>query len=211
MIGLVKKDLLVIKSNLKIILAVLVALLLLTSQEGGSSAIFFLPIIGVMIFISTFSYDEFNNWNSYVVTLPNGRRNAIIAKYIATIIIIVVLSLVSIITTTGFNYIMNGTINMTETTTALLGTILSTSILVALLYPIMIQYGALNGRIIIFIVVIGIGVIGAILSKYVDVNNLINQINSLESYGSILVPIISIILLGISYFISKKLFQKKEF
>lgn len=211
MIGLVKKDLLVIKSNLKIILAVLVALLLLTSQEGGSSAIFILPIIGVMMFISTFSYDEFNNWNSYVVTLPNGRRNAIIAKYIATIIIIVILSLVSIITTTGFNYIMNGTINMTETTTALLGTILSTSILVALLYPIMIQYGALNGRIIIFIVVIGIGVIGAILSKYVDVNNLINQINSLESYGSILVPIISIILLGISYFISKKLFQKKEF
>lgn len=211
MIGLVKKDLLVIKSNLKIILAVLVALILLISQEGGSSAIFILPIIGVMMFISTFSYDEFNNWNSYVVTLPNGRRNAIIAKYIATIIIIVILSLVSIITTTGFNYIMNGTINMTETTTALLGTILSTSILVALLYPIMIQYGALNGRIIIFIVVIGIGVIGAILSKYVDVNNLINQINSLESYGSILVPIISIILLGISYFISKKLFQKKEF
>lgn len=211
MIGLVKKDLLVIKSNLKIILAVLVALLLLISQEGGSSAIFILPIIGVMMFISTFSYDEFNNWNSYVVTLPNGRRNAIIAKYIATIIIIVILSLVSIITTTGFNYIMNGTINMTETTTALLGTILSTSILVALLYPIMIQYGALNGRIIIFIVVIGIGVIGAILSKYVDVNNLINQINSLEFYGSILVPIISIILLGISYFISKKLFQKKEF
>ena len=211
MIGLVKKDLLVIKSNLKIILAVLVALLLLISQEGGSSAIFILPIIGVMMFISTFSYDEFNNWNSYVVTLPNGRRNAIIAKYIATIIIIVILSLVSIITTTGFNYIMNGTINMTEITTALLGTILSTSILVALLYPIMIQYGALNGRIIIFIVVIGIGVIGAILSKYVDVNNLINQINSLESYGSILVPIISIILLGISYFISKKLFQKKEF
>ena len=211
MIGLVKKDLLVIKSNLKIILAVLVALLLLISQEGGNSAIFILPIIGVMMFISTFSYDEFNNWNSYVVTLPNGRRNAIIAKYIATIIIIVILSLVSIITTTGFNYIMNGTINMTETTTALLGTILSTSILVALLYPIMIQYGALNGRIIIFIVVIGIGVIGAILSKYVDVNNLINQINSLESYGSILVPIISIILLGISYFISKKLFQKKEF
>ena len=209
MIGLVKKDLLVIKSNLKIILAVLVALLLLISQEGGSSAIFILPIIGVMMFISTFSYDEFNNWNSYVVTLPNGRRNAIIAKYIATIIIIVILSLVSIITTTGFNYIMNGTINMTETTTALLGTILSTSILVALLYPIMIQYGALNGRIIIFIVVIGIGVIGAILSKYVDVNNLINQINSLESYGSILVTIISIILLGISYFISKKLFQKK--
>lgn len=211
MIGLVKKDLLVIKSNLKIILAVLVALLLLTSQEGGSSAIFILPIIGVMMFISTFSYDEFDNWNSYVATLPNGRKNAIIAKYIATIILIIALSLVSVIATIGFSYLTNGTINITETTTALLGTILSTSILVAFLYPIMIQYGALNGRIIIFIVVIGIGVIGAILSKYVDVNNLINQINSLESYGSILVPIISIILLGISYFISKKLFQKKEF
>ena len=29
---------------------------------------------------------EFNNWNSYVATLPNGRKNAIIAKYIATIL-----------------------------------------------------------------------------------------------------------------------------
>lgn len=211
MIGLVKKDLLVIKSNLKIILAVLVALLLLTSQEGGSSAIFILPIIGVMMFISTFSYDEFNNWNSYVATLPNGRKNAIIAKYIATMIIIIILSIISIIATIGLNYFTSGTINMTETIAAFLATILSTSILVSLLYPIMIQYGALNGRIIIFIVVIGIGVIGAIVSRYMNLNNVIEQINKIEAYGSILVPIISCLLLAISYLVSEKLFQKKEF
>lgn len=211
MIGLVKKDLLVIKSNLKIILAVLVALLLLTSQEGGSSAIFILPIIGVMMFISTFSYDEFNNWNSYVATLPNGRKNAIIAKYIATMIIIIILSIISIIATIGLNYFTIGTINMTETIAAFLATILSTSILVSLLYPIMIQYGALNGRIIIFIVVIGIGVIGAIVSRYMNLNNVIEQINKIEAYGSILVPIISCLLLAISYLVSEKLFQKKEF
>ena len=40
----------------------------------------------------------------------------------------------------------------------------------------MIQYGALNGRIIIFIVVIGIGVIGAIVSRYMNLNNVIEQI-----------------------------------
>lgn len=211
MMGLVKKDLLVIKSNLKIILAVLVALLLLTSQEGGSSAIFILPIIGVMMFISTFSYDEFNNWNSYVATLPNGRKNAIIAKYIATMIIIIILSIISIIATIGLNYFTSGTINMTETIAAFLATILSTSILVSLLYPIMIQYGALNGRIIIFIVVIGIGVIGAIVSRYMNLNNVIEQINKIEAYGSILVPIISCLLLAISYLVSEKLFQKKEF
>ena len=211
MIGLVKKDLLVIKSNLKIILAVLVALILLFSQEGESSTIFILPIIGIMMFISTFSYDEFNNWNSYVATLPNGRKNAIIAKYIATIIIIIALSIISIITTIGLSYLTNATINMSEIITALLTTILSTSILVALLYPIMIQYGALNGRIIIFVVIIGIGILGAFVSQFVDFSKLITWFNSLEVYGNILIPIVSLILLGISYLISVKLYQKKEF
>ena len=75
----------------------------------------------------------------------------------------------------------------------------------------MIQYGALNGRIIIFIVVIGIGVIGAIVSRYMNLNNVIEQINKIEAYGSILVPIISCLLLAISYLVSEKLFQKKEF
>ena len=164
-----------------------------------------------MMFISTFSYDEFNNWNRYVATLPNGRKNAIIAKYIATMIIIIILSIISIIATIGLNYFTSGTINMTETIAAFLATILSTSILVSLLYPIMIQYGALNGRIIIFIVVIGIGVIGAIVSRYMNLNNVIEQINKIEAYGSILVPIISCLLLAISYLVSEKLFQKKEF
>lgn len=211
MFGLVKKDLFVIKHNLKVVFAIFVALLFLSFQEGDGSAIFILPMIGVILFISTFSYDEFNHCNSYIVALPDGRRNAIKAKYLATILIICVLAFLSLVTTTLINYFQGDAIHFNYIMEAFMGTILSTSLLVFLLYPVMIQFGAVNGRIIVFVVIIGIAIIGTILSRFMELEKVLLFINSLEVYWMILVPVISVLLLGISYLISSRLFLKKEF
>ena len=83
MIGFNKKDLFIIKANLKSLLIIFVLYLMLAIQ-GTFDVTFIIPLIGIMLFISTFSYDDFNNWNSYAVTLPNGRKNVVRAKYIAS-------------------------------------------------------------------------------------------------------------------------------
>lgn len=165
MLGLIKKDFLLIKANLKSMAIIFIVYLILAFQ-GTFDVTFVIPLIGIMLFISTFSYDDFNNWNSYAVTLPDGRRNVVRAKYIASIILTVVLGAVTLAIGIGISYTKTNGINLNEIISSLMGTVLSSVIIIALLYPIVFKFGATNGR---------------------------------------------IILLGISYLISNKIYKSKEF
>lgn len=210
MLGLIKKDFLIIKANLKSMVITFIVYLMLAFQ-GTFDVTFIIPIIGIMLFISTFSYDDFNNWNSYAVTLPDGRRNVVRAKYIASIILTVVLGIIALAIGIGISYIKTNAINLNEIISSLMGTALSSITIISLLYPIVFKFGATNGKIILFVVVFGIGGIVALVSNFIDMTSVINMINGLDNYSLIAIPIISVILLGISYLISNKIYQNKEF
>ena len=210
MLGLIKKDLLLIKANLKSMIIIFVIYIMLAFQ-GTFDVTFIIPIIGIMLFISTFSYDDFNNWNSYAVTLPNGRKNVVRAKYIVSIILMIILAVVAFSIGIGISYIKTNSINLDEIISSLMGTMLSSVIIISLLYPIVFKFGATNGRIILFAVVFGIAGIGTLIAQFIDMTPIINIINKLDNYLLIAIPIIYIILLGISYLISSKIYQNKEF
>ena len=210
MLGLIKKDFLLIKANSKQMVIIFIVYLMLAFQ-GTFDVTFIIPLIGIMLFISTFSYDDFNNWNSYAVTLPNGRKNVVRAKYIASIILTIILAIVSLTIGIGISYTKTNSINLDEIISSLMGTMLSCVIIISLLYPIVFKFGATNGRIILFAVVFGIAGIGALIAQFVDTTPIINMINRLDSYSLIAIPIISVILIGISYLISNKIYQNKEF
>ena len=210
MLGLIKKDFLIIKANLKSMVITFIVYLMLAFQ-GTFDVTFIIPIIGIMLFISTFSYDDFNNWNSYAVTLPDGRRNVVRAKYIASIILTVVLGIIALAIGIGISYIKTNAINLNEIISSLMGTALSSITIISLLYPIVFKFGATNEKIILFAVVFGIGGIVALVSNFIDMTSVINMINGLDNYSLIAIPIISVILLGISYLISNKIYQNKEF
>ena len=209
MLWLIKKDFLLIKANLKSMVIIFIVYLILAFQ-GTFDVTFIVPIIGIILFISTFSYDDFNNWNSYAVTLPNGRKNVVRAKYIASIILTVILGVIALAIGVGISYTKTNSINLDEIISSLMGTMLSSVIIITLLYPIVFKFGATNGRIILFAVVFGIAGIGALIAQFVDTTPIINMINRLDSYSLIAIPIISAILLGISYLISNKIYQNKE-
>ena len=96
MLGLIKKDLLMIKCNLKLIIIMFVVFIV-TTLNNNMSIIFMPCFISVMVFISTFSYDEYNNWNSYLVTLPNGRQRVVISKYVTSLFLCLLSILITII------------------------------------------------------------------------------------------------------------------
>lgn len=210
MLGLVKKDFLIIKANAKS-MAIIFAIYIVLTVQGTFDVTFVVPLIGIMLFISTFSYDDFNNWNSYAVTLPDGRKNVVRSKYIASIILTIILGILSLAIGIGVAYTKTNNINVDEIISSLMGTMLSSVIIISLLYPIMFKFGATNGRIILFAVIFGIAGIGALIAQFVDMTFAINMINGLDNYSLIAIPIISVILLGISYLISNKIYQHKEF
>ncbi len=210
MLGLIKKDFLLIKANSKS-MAIIFVIYLMLAFQGTFDVTFIVPLIGIMLFISTFSYDDFNNWNSYAVTLPDGRKNVVRAKYIASIILTIILGILSLTIGVGIGYAKTNSINLDEIISSLMGTILSSVIIISLLYPIVFKFGATNGRIILFAVVFGIAGIIGIISNFADMTFVINMVNKLDNYSFIVIPMLSIILLGISYLISNKIYQNKEF
>ena len=210
MLGLIKKDFLLIKANLKSMAIIFIVYLILAFQ-GTFDVTFIIPLIGIMLFISTFSYDDFNNWNSYAVTLPEKKKNVVRAKYIASIILTIILAAVALVIGIGISYTKTNSINLNEIISSLMGTMLSSVIIISLLYPIVFKFGATNGRIILFAVVFGIAGIGTLIAQFVDMTSIINMINRLDSYVLVAIPIISVILIGISYLISNKIYQNKEF
>jgi len=210
MLGLIKKDFLLIKANVKS-MAVIFLVYLILAFQGLFDAAFIVPLIGIMLFISTFSYDDYNHWNAYAVTLPDGRKNVVRAKYIASIILTVVLAIVCLVIEIGISYLKTNLINLDESISSLMGTMLSSVIIITFLYPIVFKFGAVKGRIILFTVVFGIAGIGAIVARFVDMTFVINMINGLDNNLLISIPVISILLLSVSYLISNKIYQSKEF
>ena len=209
MIGMIKKDLFMIKNNYKTILIAL-AIYVFYSIQFDMDMTFFLPFMGLMICISTFSYDDYNNWHTYATSLPQGKINIIKSKYITTICITTVLTIISIL----FSFIISsvrGTLNIDESLSTIMGELIAIILMMSVLFPILFKYDSEKGR--IAMITIGFGMFGVIilLSKVVKIEIPESLINFLDSYFIIIFIIVSIILIAISYYVSKKVYLKREF
>ena len=201
--GLIIKDILMIKNNIKLLSIAFLVWLILSSTQNNDMT-FALPFLAIMIFISTFSYDDYNNWNAYAITLPNGRKNVVKSKYIASIILTVVIALICGV----ISYIFYKT-KMLNLIQQLSGSLVGVIIVISLLYPIMFKYGSEKGRIITMLLVIGTVCISGLISKIINIPE--KYINIFNNYETVFLVIISIMCLIISYIISKKIYLKKEY
>ena len=209
MIGLIKKDLLIIKSNIRLILVMFLVFFLM-SWQGKFDMSFAPAFVSIMLFMSTFSYDEYNKWNAYAVTLPNGRKNVVMAKYVATLILVIISIFVTVLLNIVIG-IINNNVCLEEVISTMSGCFLGIVIIEAIMYPLIFKYGIEKGRIGLFIGSFGIvGMIG-LLSKVIKINIPGQVLNFINDYFIIMAFVLSIIALGISYKVAEKIYLKKEF
>ncbi len=208
--GFMKKDLAMIKSNFKLI-GILIVVYAIMGLMGKMDISFILPFMNVMIMISSFSYDSYNKWDAYSISLPNGRKNSVKSKYIATILMVIITAIITIILSFVISYINTKTINYEEILISMLGTVFGTLLVLTFMYPIIYKFGVEKARIGIFLLVFGIVIIGSLLFNYLDLSNIIKSLSFLENYLVIILIIVTIIMVYLSYKISEKIFSKKEF
>ena len=207
--GLIVKDLLLIKENIKqLVLFVLVFVFI--GLQGNQILVFVPAFLSMMMFLSTFSYDDYNKWNSYAVTLPNGRKNIVKAKYIASICLsaFAILFTYLLITISGM---MNHHLNLEETAVTLLGCWSAVVLLQSFMYPLIFKVGLEKGRIFLFVFFIGVSALLGLVFQNIKISLPVEVISFLNHYLVIIFPFVMIILLYISYKISEKIVQKKEF
>lgn len=215
MLGLIKKDLLIVKSNLKLIGIVLIIFFMLAVQ-GNFDITLALPFIAMIylfvitLFISTFSYDEFNKWDAYAVTLPNGRKNIVKSKYITSIILVVSALIITLLLTHLITFI-NGSLEFEKVISLVLGLTTGIIFVESIMLPIIFKYGIEKGRLGLFGVTIAITGIATIVSKKFNLSISVNIIQFFDNYYFIIIPVILIIMQLLSYKISEKIYLKKEF
>ena len=209
MLGLIKKDLLMIKGNLRQTILFLVVFIILALQENNIIVI--VPVfVSMMIFMTTFSYDEYNKWEAYTISLPVSRKNIVKAKYFASIILWAIALLVTAVITVVMG-IFEQNINYSEMIGMILGCVFSIVLLEALMFPLIFKFGVEKGRIGVFIGVFVIAALLGFIFTGIDLENANGFIEFFNNYYYILIPLVAVILMVISYFVSKKIYLKKEF
>ena len=210
MLGLIKKDLLIAAGNIKI-LAIIFVVFIFMSLEGNNNFSFIPAFISITIMMSTFSYDEYNKSDAYITSLPNGKQNAVKAKYLGALIVVIISTLITLIMSFIIGCIKN-TINIEETVSITLGSIAGVIIIESIMYPLIYKFGMEKSRIGLFVGTFTFIALFFLISK-LDIKLKIpnNIITFLDKYYLIIIPIIIIIILTISYKISKRIYLKKEF
>lgn len=210
MLGLIKKDLLMIRGNFKL-LAILFFVYGFMAIEGQVDLSYVLPFMSVMIMISTFSYDAYNKWDAYAISLPDGRKNSVRAKYTATLLLILVTTLITTALTIIVSYVRTKSIDLENVLLSMMGAVFATAILQSFMYPAIYKFGLEKARIGIFILVFGIAFILGIIARFVDFESLFQTLDIINDYWAIILPIVMIMMLYISYKISEGIFNKKEY
>lgn len=207
--GLIKKDLLMMKESIKLSMVLLLVFLIIALKEENT-LIFIPAFLSTMLFMTTFSYDEYNNWNAYAISLPKGRKNLVKAKYITNLgMLITVVAIFCALT--SIIGLINNNGNLEETVYLSLGCIFALAIFQALLYPFIFKFGIEKGRIAILIGVFGLTGVAGLLKDKVNIEVPKKLMMFLENNWLLLALIAVIIILLISYLISRKIVDKKGF
>ncbi|EGT4699271.1 TPA: ABC-2 transporter permease, partial [Clostridioides difficile] len=208
--GLILKDLLNLKGNVKFILLFIIMFGFMSSLGDGNVNNF----IGVIIvlcttmIVSTFSYDDLNKWDSYVLTMPINRNDIVLSKYLTMLIFSFIGVLVSLIVSVTIGYFKNTLIlNETLLINAL---ILSISVCFgSLILPLIYKFGTERARLLMILCFL-VPTLALLVFKSILEN--ISSPISIEIILNTLVyslPFVAILLFVISYFISSKIYSKK--
>ena len=206
MIGMIKKDMLMVKNNAKSMLVTIMLYVFYTLMFDMDMS-FLLPFMALMISISTFQYDDYNGWHAFVSTLPFGRVNVVKSKYVTTLVLIIVTTIIGIL----FHFLISNQVIIGEYFSRLAGEIVAMIFMMSVLFPILFKYGAEKGR--LAMMVIGISIVGIVLlvTKFIQIDIPISFFKFFNSYYAVIFIVISIIMIILSYHISKKIYLNREF
>lgn len=208
--GFIKKDLAMIKNIFKL-LGIIIIINVIMGLIGESDISFILPFMSVMAMTSTFSYDTFNHFDSYVITLPNGRKNSVRSKYITTILMILVIAVMTTILSFIVAYNSSNNPDYELILLTMFGNIFGTLMLLSFMYPVIYKFGMERARIGIMVFVLGIVLLISFLLKFVDVSHILSLPSLSASYWIFSLTLIIIISVYLSYKISLRIQLNKEF
>ena len=219
--GLLIKDFRLILNQKRFLILYIVIALFLSFSMDSTFVVIYIPMVGVLLILSTLSYDYMDNSMSFLMTMPVKPRDYAVEKYVFTTTGLVLIWIVSII--------LQFVTFMLQRTPVELGQVIIEDALMLPLYvtiisimvPIDIKYSPEKGRIVMFFI-FGIVMVIAFAGKAVFELagdsfglDLASIGGSLRSASPAAVVAVIYVIAAIIFFISMRLsigfMNKKEF
>lgn len=215
--GLFVKDLKLIKLQKNfffVLIAIAIGLAVL--NDDAAFMLSFLTFVISMFTLNTISYDEFDNGNAFLFTLPISRKSYVVEKY-------------------GFSLLLGGsswifatllavTLNVIKGTTPVLEVVMTAAIISpiilivqAVMIPFQLKFGGEKGRIAMIGAVGLLFIVGFLIVKIAEMFglDLLHIINNLPIINTGMLIAIEIVIAAVVFLISMKIsisiMNKKEF
>lgn len=216
--GLLIKDLqLVLVNKRLLILLFVLAVFFVNTMDEISFVNSFIIMMFEMLAISTLSYDNFNNSNAFLMTLPIKRKDYVIEKYLFILLMTVVGVVCSIILSFIYGISMGEKVEIDIIIGVAVGFLAYSSIAV----PLELKFGSEMGKVIpVFICVFGF--LAYQMTKNID--DLfkskisiwaIDKVEKIEKAGDVAIVVsllvVAVVVISISMAASIKAMNKKEF
>ena len=217
MSGLMEKDIRILLQRKQTLVVFLVIAVVLSVTQSSYFIVGYLTFISVMLAISTISYDEFDNGYPFLLTLPITRKTYVIEKYIISLLAVVTSWVLAVALCFAADGILGNPIIVKDTLIVSVAMLPVPFFFMDIMLPVQIKFGAERGRL-VFVAVLGICTIvvygGMKLLKIVGIEqqDLMEKISNAPDIAVILILLGGTVLLTwISFMISNRIMEKKEF
>lgn len=214
--GLLEKDFRLLKGQKNFFLLILVITVLLSLNSEDNFAVTYLTFIAGFLTISSFGYDDNGNCMPFLMTLPVSRKLYVKSKYVLGFLLTFIgwMAGMVISTVTAFLHKAPPT---TEAVLFQLAWVFLWMILLSFVLPMLFRFGAEKGRMATLAMMLVFMAIVFALSKLaegmgVDVDACLDALASQQIVVLVAgMAVVALVMVLISYLISAKIVQNKEY
>ena len=211
--GLLIKDFKLMKMQKRFFLLILLVGVVITfSSYDVAFTTGFMAFVSSLFSISSIRYDEFDNGNSFLFSLPISRRTYAVEKYIFGAILGCCAWMLAVILTTLVGF-FKGIYPDTEMWLSAAFILAIIFMILALMLPFQLKFGGERGRIALIVCLVLVSVLGTLAELIgIDLATILDTMPTVHAgiLAAILL-IVALLLLGLSCLISIGIVQKKEF
>ena len=211
--GLLIKDFKLMQMQKRFFLLILLVGVVITfSSYDIAFTTGFMAFVSSLFSISSIRYDEFDNGNAFLFSLPISRRTYAVEKYIFGAILGCCAWMLAVILTTLVGF-FKGIYPDTEMWLSAAFILAIMFMILALMLPFQLKFGGERGRIALIVCLVLVSVLGTLAELIgIDLATILDTMPTVHAgiLAAILL-IVSLLLLGLSCLISIGIMQKKEF
>ena len=195
----------------------LILVIFLAVNQSPEFVISYAVMILMLFTLSTIQYDEYENGMSYLLTLPIGRKEYVLEKYVFGLLSAVISGIVMLLLTAVLAKVRGAGFIPDDFLAALVAAFLIASVMMAYTIPIRMKFGSEKSRIatigfMMVLFILGFGVVKLLERNGRTVGEVFDKLDGLP-IGMLSAGMLGagVVLLAISMAVSMRIIQKKEY